>query len=58
MIPAIVDADTGFGPPRGDAAVKEFEQAGLAGMQIEDQELPKRCGHLPESGWSRRARWW
>jgi methylisocitrate lyase len=25
----------------------EFEQAGLAGMQIEDQELPKKCGHLP-----------
>ncbi|MEK7299510.1 MAG: isocitrate lyase/phosphoenolpyruvate mutase family protein, partial [Nitrospirota bacterium] len=28
-------------------AVKEFEQAGVAGMQIEDQELPKKCGHLP-----------
>ncbi len=25
----------------------EFEQAGLAGVQIEDQELPKKCGHLP-----------
>ena len=47
-IPAIVDADTGFGPPLAVMrAVKEFEQAGLAGMQIEDQELPKRCGHLP-----------
>jgi methylisocitrate lyase len=47
-IPAIVDVDTGFGPPlvviKG---VKEFEQAGLAGIQIEDQELPKKCGHLP-----------
>ncbi|MEK7235238.1 MAG: isocitrate lyase/PEP mutase family protein, partial [Nitrospirota bacterium] len=40
-IPAIVDADTGFGPPLAVMrAVKEFEQAGLAGMQIEDQELP------------------
>jgi methylisocitrate lyase len=47
-IPAIVDADTGFGPPLVVMrAVEEFEQAGLAGMQIEDQELPKKCGHLP-----------
>jgi len=47
-IPAIVDVDTGFGPPLiVIKAVKEFEQAGLAGIQIEDQELPKKCGHLP-----------
>ncbi|MEK7761640.1 MAG: isocitrate lyase/phosphoenolpyruvate mutase family protein, partial [Nitrospirota bacterium] len=47
-IPAIVDADTGFGPPLAVMrAVKEFEQAGVVGMQIEDQELPKKCGHLP-----------
>jgi methylisocitrate lyase len=47
-IPAIVDVDTGFGPPLVVIkAVKEFEQAGLAGIQIEDQELPKKCGHLP-----------
>jgi len=47
-IPAIVDADTGFGPPLAVMrSVREFEQAGLAGMQIEDQELPKKCGHLP-----------
>jgi methylisocitrate lyase len=47
-IPAIVDVDTGFGPPIVVMrAVKEFERAGLAGMQIEDQELPKKCGHLP-----------
>jgi methylisocitrate lyase len=47
-IPAIVDADTGFGPPLSVIrSVREFEQAGLAGMQIEDQELPKKCGHLP-----------
>ena len=46
-IPAIVDADTGFGPPLSVMrTVKEFEQAGLAGMQIEDQESPKKCGHL------------
>lgn len=47
-IPTIVDADTGFGPPSAVArAVRAFEQAGLAGMQIEDQQLPKKCGHLP-----------
>jgi methylisocitrate lyase len=46
-IPAIVDADTGFGPPLAVMrAVREFEEAGLAGIQIEDQELPKKCGHL------------
>ena len=47
-IPTIVDADTGFGPPSAiPAAVRTFERAGLAGMQIEDQQLPKKCGHLP-----------
>lgn len=46
-IPAIVDADTGFGGA-GNAArtVRELEAAGLAGCHIEDQEFPKRCGHL------------
>ena len=46
-IPTIVDADTGFGPPaQVPATVQAFEQAGVAGMQIEDQQLPKKCGHL------------
>src|SRR5262249_55474118 len=46
-IPAIVDADTGFGGPANIAqAIGEFERAGLAGMHIEDQTYPKRCGHL------------
>ena len=46
-IPALVDADTGFGGPRETAgAVRAFEQAGLAGMHLEDQVFPKRCGHL------------
>ena len=46
-IPAIVDADTGYGPPSMVMdAVREFERAGLAGMQIEDQEAAKKCGHL------------
>jgi methylisocitrate lyase len=46
-IPTIVDADTGYGPPSAVMeAVQEFERAGLAGMQIEDQETAKKCGHL------------
>src|SRR5881409_628264 len=46
-IPAIVDADTGFGgPPNVARTVQELETAGLAGCHIEDQEFPKRCGHL------------
>src|SRR5437868_8608758 len=46
-IPAIVDADTGFGGAENVArTVREIERAGLAGCHIEDQEFPKRCGHL------------
>src|SRR5438552_15485381 len=46
-IPAIVDADTGFGSLENVArTIRELEEAGLAGCHIEDQEFPKRCGHL------------
>jgi methylisocitrate lyase len=46
-IPAIVDADTGFGGAETVArTICELEKAGLAGCHIEDQEFPKRCGHL------------
>jgi methylisocitrate lyase len=46
-LPAIVDADTGFGEPMNVArTVQEFEDAGVAGLHIEDQVNPKRCGHL------------
>ena len=46
-LPAIIDADTGFGEPMNVArSVQEFEDAGLAGLHIEDQVNPKRCGHL------------
>src|SRR5467141_1576604 len=46
-IPAIVDADTGFGgAPNVARTIQELENAGLAGCHIEDQEFPKRCGHL------------
>jgi methylisocitrate lyase len=46
-IPLIVDADTGFGEAINvERAVKELERAGASAIQIEDQVLPKKCGHL------------
>lgn len=46
-LPALIDADTGFGEPMNVArSIQEFEDAGLAGLHIEDQINPKRCGHL------------
>jgi len=46
-IPALADADTGFGGLENVArTVRTFERIGLAGMHLEDQEFPKRCGHL------------
>jgi len=46
-IPLIVDADTGFGEALNVIrAVKLFEKAGAAAIHIEDQVLPKKCGHL------------
>jgi len=46
-IPVVVDADTGFGEAVNvERAVIELEAAGVAAIQLEDQRLPKRCGHL------------
>jgi methylisocitrate lyase len=46
-VPLIVDADTGFGEALNVArTVEEMKAAGAAAIQIEDQVLPKRCGHL------------
>lgn len=46
-LPAFVDIDTGFGEPMSAArSVRLMEEAGLAGCHIEDQVMPKRCGHL------------
>jgi methylisocitrate lyase len=46
-VPLIVDADTGFGEAVNVArTVQEMKDAGAAAMHIEDQMLPKRCGHL------------
>ncbi len=46
-LPAIIDADTGFGEAMNVArTIQTLEDAGLAGCHIEDQVNPKRCGHL------------
>ncbi|WP_203135657.1 methylisocitrate lyase [Microbacterium sp. JZ31] len=46
-LPALIDADTGFGEPMNVArTIQTLEDAGLAGAHIEDQINPKRCGHL------------
>nr|WP_281411481.1 oxaloacetate decarboxylase [Enterovirga sp. DB1703] len=46
-LPLIADADNGFGGPFNvRRAVQEYERAGVAAIHLEDQVLPKRCGHL------------
>jgi methylisocitrate lyase len=46
-LPLLCDADTGFGEALNvERTVRLFERAGAAGIHLEDQELPKRCGHL------------
>jgi 2-methylisocitrate lyase-like PEP mutase family enzyme len=48
-IPVIADADTGFGgSPNVQRATRLFERSGVAGFHIEDQQFPKRCGHLDD----------
>jgi methylisocitrate lyase len=46
-LPLLCDADTGFGEALNvERTVRLFEATGAAGIHLEDQELPKRCGHL------------
>ncbi len=46
-VPLIADADTGYGSPINVVrTVHEYERAGVAAIQLEDQTFPKRCGHL------------
>ncbi len=46
-IPIVADADTGYGGPENAArTVRVLEAAGVSGIHLEDQEFPKRCGHL------------
>src|SRR6267154_1423625 len=47
VVPLIADADTGYGSPINVVrTVREYERAGVAAIQLEDQVFPKRCGHL------------
>jgi 2-methylisocitrate lyase-like PEP mutase family enzyme len=47
LVPVIADADTGYGNQINVyRTVREFERAGAAGIQLEDQTWPKRCGHM------------
>ncbi|GAC1639622.1 MAG: isocitrate lyase/PEP mutase family protein [Ktedonobacteraceae bacterium] len=46
-LPLIADADTGYGNPLNvQRTVREYEHAGVAGIHIEDQVWPKKCGHM------------
>jgi methylisocitrate lyase len=46
-LPVLCDADTGFGETINvERTVRLFEEAGVGGLHLEDQVLPKRCGHL------------
>ena len=48
-LPIIVDADTGYGEALNVMRlVRELEVAGAAAVQLEDQVLPKKCGHLSD----------
>jgi 2-methylisocitrate lyase-like PEP mutase family enzyme len=46
-LPVIADADTGYGNPINmRRTIRDYERAGVAGVHVEDQSWPKRCGHL------------
>jgi len=46
-MPLVADADTGYGNPMNvRRTIREYERAGVAGVHLEDQPWPKRCGHL------------
>jgi 2-methylisocitrate lyase-like PEP mutase family enzyme len=48
-VPVIADADTGYGNELNVVrTVREYEQSGVAGIHIEDQSFPKKCGHLDD----------
>jgi carboxyvinyl-carboxyphosphonate phosphorylmutase len=50
-VPVVADADTGYGNEINVfRTVREFERGGVAGIHIEDQEFPKKCGHLEGKG--------
>lgn len=50
-IPVIADADTGYGNALNvRRTIRAFERAGIAGLHLEDQQFPKRCGHYDDKG--------
>src|SRR5258707_3755253 len=57
-VPVIADADTGYGNELNVVrTVQDFEHAGVAGIHIEDQVSPKRCGHLDDKEIVPREDW-
>src|SRR6476646_10342889 len=57
-LPVIADADTGYGNELNTVrTVREYETAGVAGIHIEDQGFPKKCGHLDDKEIVPRADW-
>jgi 2-methylisocitrate lyase-like PEP mutase family enzyme len=57
-VPVVADADTGYGNELNVfRTVREFERGGVAGIHIEDQEFPKKCGHLEGKQIIRREDW-
>jgi 2-methylisocitrate lyase-like PEP mutase family enzyme len=57
-VPVIADADTGYGNELNTVrTVREYEQCGVAGIHIEDQVAPKRCGHLDDKEIVPREDW-
>ena len=57
-VPVIADADTGYGNElNAFRAVQEYERQGIAGIHIEDQVAPKRCGHLDQKEIVPREDW-
>jgi 2-methylisocitrate lyase-like PEP mutase family enzyme len=57
-LPVIADADTGYGNELNTVrTVREYETAGVAGIHIEDQGFPKKCGHLDDKEIVPREDW-
>ena len=57
-LPVVADADTGYGNALNVVrTVREYEQAGVAGIHIEDQGFPKKCGHLDDKEIVPREDW-
>src|ERR1700727_2070556 len=57
-LPVIADADTGYGNELNvTRTVREYEARGIAGLHIEDQGFPKKCGHLDDKEIVSREDW-